>query len=242
MVYQEICGGLKRKGVRWKATAPQADGVLNKKNGESENASPSECGGWVMSNDAWKSCPRSSVNCAMMRTCRQLHAEFAAVLYGSPLELHKIARGRNVIPISPLYTGLVRAVFAVGVSGLDPNDCLDTWRTQLQVAVGLSGTFVNANTLRIGWFVAKPDEPFGNLAQQKPEGWDSAVKEVVKAIKTVKKISYTPLIVPHNLQVVQMYWTNGWTQDVQSIPSPVTEAIDMLRAKKPTRNARKTKH
>jgi hypothetical protein len=232
MIYQEICGKLKRKGVRWQATAPQTCGVLSKK--DKEESEKRSMSGWVMSNEAWKSCPKDSADCTIMRTCRQVHAEFAAVLYGGPLELHDISQGSNVIPISPIYRGLVRTVFSTGAPGLNRTDDLDAWRTQLQIAAGLSGAFVDANTLRLGWFVARDHNTLcGNL-------WDSTVKEVVKAVKAVKKISYTPLIVPHNLEIVQMYWTNG-RRELQSIPSPITDAIDMLRARKPTRSVRKTK-
>jgi hypothetical protein len=163
------------------------------------------------------------------------------VLYGSPFELYDIQPGKNIIPISPLYIGLVRAVFATGLSGLRPNGCLDTWRTQLQIGTSLSGAFVNANIVRLGWIVTNSCEVSGDQAQQKLEDWDSAVKEVVKAVKTAKKISYTPLSIPHNVQVVQFYWTDKWTREIQSISSPVTEAIDMLRARKSTRKTRKTK-
>jgi hypothetical protein len=248
MIYQEICAWLNRKGVRWEATRPHRNGTMeiNKEKHESERVcgcGPHAC---VISNhyDAWKStaCPKYSTDCAIMRTCHQVHAEFASVLYGSPLELYGIARGNNVIPISPLYAGFVRAVFSTGAPGLNKDEDLDAWRTQLQIAAGLSRVFVNANTLRLGWFVSKePDINSGMLPQRNPEEWRLVVKDVVKAVRTVKKISYTPLIVPHNLEVVQMYWTNGWRREVQSIPTPITEAIDMLRAKKPVRNARKTK-
>jgi hypothetical protein len=246
MVYQEICGSLKRKGVRWAATTPQTDGMLKKqKYGRIDGSTlrdnesdPSE------DNIAWKSTGRLEdyTDCAIMRTCRQVHAEFAAVLYGSPLELYNIVQSDNVIPISPLYAGLVRTVFVTAATGLFAVDDLDAWRTQLQTANGLSNVFVNANILRLGWFVAKPDNDAVTLLRLNPEAWDRAVKEVVRTVKKVKKMSYTPLSVPHNVEVVEMYWTNGWKREVQSIRAPTSEAISMLRAKKPARkSARKAR-
>jgi hypothetical protein len=246
MIYQEICGSLKRKGVRWKATTSQTDGMLKKqKYGciagctcNKHESGPSE------DNIAWKSTgrPRDHTDCAIMRTCRQVHAEFASVLYGSPLELYNIVQSDNVIPISPLYASLVRTVFATAATGLFAVDDLDAWRTQLQTATGLSNVFVNANTLRLGWFVAKPDSDAVTLLRQDPEAWDRAVKEVVRTVKKVKKMSYTPLSVPHNVEVVEMYWTNGWKREVQSIRAPLSEAIRMLRAKRPARkSARKAR-
>jgi hypothetical protein len=245
MIYQEICGSLKRKGVRWAATTPQTDGMLKKqKYGRIDGSTlrdnesdPSE------DNIAWKSTghPKDHTDCAIMRTCRQMHAEFAAVLYGSPLELYNIVQSDNVIPISPLYAGLVRTVFVTAATGLHAVDDLHAWRTQLQTATGLSNVFVNANILRLGWFVAKPDDGV-TLLRQDPEAWDRAVKEVVRTVKKVKKMSYTPLSVPHNVEVVEMYWTNGWKREVQSIRAPISEAIGMLRAKKPARkSARKAR-
>jgi hypothetical protein len=246
MIYQEICGSLKRKGVRWAATTPQTDGKLKKQKYDhidgctcnNHESGPSE------DNIAWKSTgrPKDYADCAIMRTCRQVHAEFAAVLYGSPLELYNIARSHNVIPISPLYAGLVRTVFVTAATGLHAVDDLHAWRTQLQTATGLSNVFVNADILRLGWFVTKPDNDAVTLLRQDPEAWDRAVKEVVRTVKKVKKMSYTPLSVPHNVEVVEMYWTNGWRREVQSIRAPLSEAISMLRAKKPARkSARKAR-
>jgi hypothetical protein len=245
MVYQEICGSLKRKGVRWAATTPQTDRKLKKQKYDhidgctcnNHESGPSE------DNIAWKSTgrPKDYADCAIMRTCRQVHAEFAAVLYGSPLELYNIVQSDNVIPISSLYAGLVRTVFVTAATRLHAVNDLHAWRTQLQTATGLSNVFVNANILRLGWFVAKPDDGV-TLLRQDPEAWDRAVKEVVRTVKKVKKMSYTPLSVPHNVEVVEMYWTNGWKREVQSIRAPISEAIGMLRAKKPARkSARKAR-
>jgi hypothetical protein len=245
MIYQEICRSLKRRGVRWAATTPQTDGMLKKQkygriDGSTlrdDESDPSE------NNIARKSTghPKDYTDCAIMRTCRQVHAEFAAVLYGSPLELYNIVQSDNVIPISSLYASLVRTVFVTAATGLFAVDDLDVWRTQLQTATGLSNVFVNANTLRLGWFVAKPDDAV-TLLRQNPEAWDRAVREVVRTVKKVKKMSYTPLSVPHNVEVVEMYWTNGWKREVQSIRAPLSEAIRMLRAKRPARkSARKAR-
>jgi hypothetical protein len=245
MVYQEIGGKLRRKGVRWKATSPRKDGELEtqkyeRMNGHTCNHDESDPS---KDNIAWKYTgrPNQHVGCTVMRTCRQLHAEFASVLYGSPLELYDIARGSNSIPISARYAGLVRTVFATATTALLQVDSLDAWRMQLQTANELSKVFVNANIVRLGWFVARPDPEAVTLLRQDPEMWARAVQEVVKTVKKVqtvkkvRKISYVLPSVPHNLEVVEMYWTNGWRREVQSILTPTSEAIGVMRAKKPTR-------
>jgi hypothetical protein len=254
MIYQEMCGSLKRKGVRWEATSPQKDGLLEKQKHEhirgyackhNENDPSKDDIGWKSTNIVWKSTgrPDQHADCAIMRTCHQVHAEFASVLYGSPLELYDISRGGNIISISSLYAGLVRTIFATATTELLKIDDLDAWRMQLQTANGLSKVFVNANILRLGWFVARPDIDTVALLRQNSEVWGRAVKEVVKTVKKTKKISYVPLSVPHNLEVVEMYWTNGWRREVQSILTPTSEAISVLRAKEPTRtNVRTTRH
>jgi hypothetical protein len=254
MIYHEMCGGLKRIGAKWETTSPQKDDLLEKQKHKHtsghackhDKSDPNKDNiGWKFTNTAWKSAgrPDQHADCAIMRTCRQVHAEFASVLYGSPLELSGISRGGNIISISALYAGLVRTVFAnVTIDLLKMND-LDACRMQLQTANGLSKVFVNANILRLGWLVTRPDVDTVGLLRQNSEVWSRAVKEVVKTIKKVKKISYVPLSVPHNLEVVGMYWTNWWKGEAQSILTPTSEAISVLRVKKPTRtNVRTTRH
>jgi hypothetical protein len=251
MIYQEISGGLKREGLRWAATAP-----AQRTDQEDEYTKI------FMRKIPWKACPavtheerraeivRPSIfsNCAIMRTCRQLHSEFATMLYSSPLQLFCNLRQlyeSGLTPISPLYASLVRSVLIVETCLNDASDD-KSWRQQLQLATSLSKLFPQANCIRLGWFVTHSPQDPAVLTSKDPEAWDATVRTAEKAIKSVKKISKTisnvPLIVPYNLEVVQVLGTrdNGhsWPNqfcEVKSLSTPVTEAVRNLRAKQPLR-------
>jgi hypothetical protein len=250
MIYQEISGGLKREGLRWEATAP-----AQRTDQEDEHTKI------FMGKIPWKARPavtheerraaivRPSIfsDCAIMRTCRQLHSEFATMLYSSPLQFFCNFQlyESGVISISPLYASLVRSVLIVETCLNDASDD-KSWRQQLQFATSLSKLFPQADRIRLGWFVTRSCQDPALLTSKDPEAWDATVRTAEKAIKSVKKLSRTisnvPLIVPHNLEVVQLLGTedNGhsWPNqfcEVKSLPTPVTEAVRNLRAKQPLR-------
>ena len=244
MIYYEVCSELKREGLRWEATSPRTKQMENEK--ESNRTKMKQLPKSAYGADTVER-PTVFSNCAIMRTCRQVHSEFASVLYASPLQFFDIRGGINEIPLSPLYAGLVRAIFAVETC-LNDADNDKAWREQLQIATGLSKMFPNVVVLRLGWFVTScPQDPV-TLTQLNPAAWEPAVKAVEKSIKRVKKESSTALIVPHNLEVVQIKGTVGngrsWPnqyREVRSEPTPITEAIAKLRAKQPLRKGLRTR-
>lgn len=236
LIYGEIHGELKREGLRWIATAPRA---------RLTNASAKWMERVVSSTPYRKDDPvaRPAVfaDCALMRTCRQLHSEFAPVLYSSPLQLSGLGGGLNEIPLSPLYVGLVRIVFTANTC-LNEADCDETWRETLEMATGLSMIFPNLDVMRLGWFVTSYSEDPVTLTQKKPWAWDATVRAAEKSIKRVQRQTGTALVIPHNLEVVQLEGTHdnghGWPNqfdEVESMPTPVADAIYKLRSTHATR-------
>lgn len=231
MIYQEICADLKRIGIEWKKTAP--------KDNEEESADHVNPYPWWPDNrdEPDKPAERPSVpaDCSIMRTCRQIHAEFASVLYGSPIHLSpEPDKGKNTIPISPVYAGLVRAVFCGRLHSEDI-DNPHTWWWYLSVATGLTKMFPNAVVLRLGWYSYSREAKILTMAAIGPEAWGVAVRQTNGAIKTVRSMSNTPLVVPHNLEVVKFYKKER--EAYVAMSAPVMNAVVQMRAKKRQRKA-----
>ncbi|KAH7077661.1 hypothetical protein BKA63DRAFT_489213 [Paraphoma chrysanthemicola] len=255
LIYQEIAGELKREGVKWKATTP-----AQRTDEEDESTRR-----FMRKSLPLKSEPKFDdqaavvrpdvfADCAIMRTCHQLHSEFANTLYSSPMQLH-CSSGQlycsNTIPISPLYAGLVRSVYLV-YGCINDASSDKSWRDKLQIATSLSKLFPQATCLRLSWYITYVAKDPAVLVSRNPEAWDETVQTAEKTIKAVRKISKTisnvTLIIPHNLEVVQVLRTRsdlfGWPNryiDVKSLASPLTEAVQNLRAKPPQRKGLRTK-
>jgi hypothetical protein len=241
MVYAEICGCLKRRGLQWGATAPR------------ESTQPAE--------DAYSprviKCPRGRRNhdgeqeepadpplmfadCAIMRTCRQLHAEFATVLYATPLQVSTTLVGKYNMPVSSTYAHLVREVLHAS-SSLHLGKNSAAWRNHLQMATGLSKIFPQASSIRLAFYMSDSHEDPAYAAKRWPERWEQNVADVRGAVKAVKKLSNVSIVVPYNLEMVQLQRTRkgggeDWLDhydEVQSLFTPVTEAVAEMRAKKP---------
>jgi hypothetical protein len=243
MVYQAICSELKREGVEWSKTAPEVDEETEEKERASEGkpSGPADSAKTFL----WKTDdqrdpverPGIFADCTIMRTCRQMHAEFASVLYGSPMHLSPaIHKGKNTISISPIYASLVRAVYCE-MKYSDRGDSPEAWWWQLSVATGLSKMFANTHVLRLGWCAETRIEGVRTLAAISPEAWNEAVRQAKGAIKAVRSVSNTPLLVPYNFELVHLH--RKGLGAYRAMYTPVTEAAAQMRAKiKP----RKGKH
>jgi hypothetical protein len=172
-----------------------------------------------------------------MRTCRQLHSEFASALYASPLQLSGLGAGLNEAILSSVYAGLVRSVFAA-YTCLNEAGCDDTWLETLDLASGLSTVFPNLDVLRLGWFITSCAEDPVTLTLRDPSAWDAAADAAEKSIKRLQRQIGIPLSIPHSLEVVQLEglrknghsWPNEFSE-VVSMPTPVAAAISKLRSK-----------
>jgi hypothetical protein len=228
LVYDEICGELKREGLRWDATAPRAR-TTSATTAMVESSTP-----YRRSDPVTR--PAVFADCAAMRTCRQLHSEFASALYSSPLQLSGLGAGLNEVILSPVYAGLVRTVFAA-YACLNEAGCDDTWLETLEIAAGLSTVFPNLD-VRLGWFVTSYAEDPVTLTLRDPSAWDATTDAAEKSIRRVQRQTGIPLKIPNSLEVVQLEglrknghsWPNEFSE-VVSMPTPVTAAIRKLRSK-----------
>jgi hypothetical protein len=245
MIYGHICGDLKRKGLRWAATAPHTtkqpgDDNISK-NAQYRINAPQSNG--LSDQEASETASPSVLfaDCAIMRTCHQLHAEFASVLYASPLQLSGISQGNNILPFSSTYAHLVRQVVSVETRFSYFNE-VHEWRQKLQIAAGLSKIFSKARVIRLAWFVDRD-----SLMTSDAEKWKATVGEIQAMIKTVSKLSQVSRVVPWNLEIVQMrqlgsrWRSSTHYEEVESVRTPATEAIAGLRAKKPAKERGESK-
>jgi hypothetical protein len=240
MVYHEICSELKREGLRWKATAPR---VHNTDNDEKPNEAKKRPGLTLpcIQDDPVER-PAVFADCALMRTCRQLHSEFASTLYANPIQLSGIDVGHNEIPLSLRYASLVRTVLHVGMI-LQDLACEKAWRLQLEIASALFRMFPNLDVMRLGWLAAYSVTHAGpiSLRLDDPSTCGPAVKGVEECVRRVKSKFGSQLIVPPNLEVVQVQKTRRGNVryppnqyiEVLSVLTPVTEAISNLRSELP---------
>jgi hypothetical protein len=239
LVYYEVCGELKRESLRWEDTAPWTKNIPNE--GRYQHTAIET----VLQYDEDGNMhmpvvkPTAFHNCTIMRTSRQVHAEFAEVLYSSPLQLIGVCAGINIIPLSSIYAGLVRSILVVRTS-LDDGESYQEWLEQLQIATSLPKVFPDVSTLRLGWYhTGAPNDPV-NRIRLDPTAWDAIVHAVQKTIRLVEKGANTPLNIPDSLEVVQLRgtmserlsWPNQYVE-VVSFRTPVTEAIEKLRLKLP---------
>lgn len=233
MVYIEVCADLKREGYRWQQTAPPPA----KRVPYTEEEAP-KCS-LPMVHPDFKDRPTVFSDCAIMRTCRQVHAEFAEVMYSVPLQLNNVGPGINVVDFPPLYASLVRSVLVVQYMRIK-DGCLDgpRWHAFLHTATSLAKVFPNATALRVGWehgTVWLGGRPLSEL----PEWESQDVKTAEKTIKRIKREAYSQVIVPHQVELVQLAALtrgvsgppNCWMEAENIVDASLAEAVRNLRAK-----------
>jgi hypothetical protein len=231
MVYEEICSELKREGIRWTETDFRPESRV------------------FLSTTTIR--PLQFSDCAIMRTCRQLHAEFAKSMYAIPLQLRlsdsplpkktspsgyiRELKGIHMLPFSPLYTPLVRSVLVL--QRLEKDDLDTAWPSSLQIANALTRSFPNLDTQRVGWW----DRHFnGEESWVYPglEDWETVVRRAEKYIKLMRKLMDPPSNIPHNMELVVIAFLEsrsllpGYKGDTVMIGSPLAEAARTLRATK----------
>ncbi|KAF1842076.1 uncharacterized protein K460DRAFT_370074 [Cucurbitaria berberidis CBS 394.84] len=232
MVYAQVCAGLRRDGIRWWQTAPPL-ATRESKAQEEETRAPLE----DEKDEKDEEDVGSSVayaDCAIMRTCRQVHAEFAEVVYSTPLQLNDVEPGINLIKFPPLYASLVRSVLVVRTISLRQidNQSDKEWRELLQSATSISKVFPNTTTLRVGWcHGAKGYERWFT----KWNGKNQNVQIVEKTIRRVKGQANSPIIVPHQMELVQLVGPGKDWEDFGSTKNVVhpafAEAVRNSRSK-----------
>jgi hypothetical protein len=246
MIYGHICGDLKRKGLRWAATEPH----ITKQPVDGDVGKTAECKiDGPQSNDLSDQEAKDTTippvlfaDCAVMRTCHQVHAEFASVLYASPLHVSGISQGNNILPFSFTYAHLVRQVVSVE-KGFSYSNEVHEWRQKLQIAAGISWIFPKAQVIRLAWLVNHGNSAL--LTTSDAEKWKTAVEGIQAMIKIVNKLSpQGSSKIPWNLEIVQIrvvgsrWRLSTFYEEVETVSTPATEAIAGLRAKRPAKAGR----
>lgn len=198
MIYQYVCADLKREGLRWEDTVPLLPG-------EPARTWPSEL--LNHSRDTYiahisSQAPRIFSYTSIMRTCIQVHAEFAPLLYSVPIQLDSKKfqlAWLESLPISELYAPLIRSILHTNMTNhkfLEPK----TWEGQLRVATALHRTFPNA-TIRLGWYVyaCHCDSETGIAA----ELWESVITRQVQIFRDLVA-QQDDLEVSRNLEIVYL--------------------------------------
>ncbi|CAO2648006.1 Nn.00g089280.m01.CDS01 [Neocucurbitaria sp. VM-36] len=230
MVYLEICGDLKREGFRWRQTAPPPpDREPRSQEQKLKDRTP-------FKDTEQKERPTVFADCAIMRTCRQVHAEFAEVMYSVPLQLDAARVGTNMINLPPMYASLVRSILVVRASSFEC-DSDKHWRELLQTANSLLKVFPNATALRVGWWHGPDWQHERYLDRNESSSRD--VKTVEKSIRRVKRDASFPLVVPHQMEMVQLigvkqgslHWANDWIEIENIVHMSFAEAVGNLRSK-----------
>jgi hypothetical protein len=126
MIYQNTCDDLRREGYVWEHMAHGNDAP-----------------------EMYHIRPEVFSDCAIMRTCRQMHSEFAKCLYAIPMHFELESICLHMMPFSPLYKPLVRSVLAIYSE--HEQHSFDRFPSTLQIANALSKTFPNLDTQRVGW-------------------------------------------------------------------------------------------
>jgi hypothetical protein len=127
MVYIYICDDMKRTGALWYMTAqppPPSTGQYR--------SDPDRQIFWYQSEDAYH-------NCSTMRTCKQLHWEFAEMMYARPLQFSSITPCAHTIPISAIYAHFIRKaliVHAIYALHYRPHICQGVRNNSGDVALG----------------------------------------------------------------------------------------------------------
>jgi hypothetical protein len=150
MIYVHVCDGMPHEGNGWRKIDEYAMD-------------------WTLENIG-KPTARFQ-NCNIMRTCRQVHWEFAEVLYARPLQLtgsispfHKVVAGSHILPLSTTYAHLVKRLAVIHsvdaeefynrTVPLDPSfeaaqTPVEQWRNIATAAMQLVKLFPALQTVRV---------------------------------------------------------------------------------------------
>jgi hypothetical protein len=219
MIYRNICDDLHREGYVWEHMAYG-------------NAAP----------EMYHIRPEVFSDCAIMRTCRQMHSEFAKRLYAIPMHIEFKSICLHMFPFSPLYVPLVRSVLAIYSEHKQYSS--DRFPPVLQIVNAFSKTFPNLDTQRVGW---RAQEYFLEEKWSTPAEGDAVpLLAALKYIKTTKRLIHPTLSILHNMELVELENPAGWETEedliedlvhpiaggIISLLSPLAIAVKLMRAKK----------
>jgi hypothetical protein len=227
MIYRNVCDDLRREGYVWEHMAQGS-------------AAP----------EMHHTRPEVFSDCAIMRTCRQMHSEFAKRLYAIPMHMEFKSTCLYIFPFSPLYTPLVRSVLVI--YGEPEKHSFRRFPAVLKIANALNNTFLNLDTQRVGWRVQThlPEEK-----RSTPAGGGCRVRllAALKYLQLAKQHIHPHLSIPHNMELVELESAADWEMDedliedlvhpiaggITNLPSPLGVAVKLMRAKERETNKKK---
>jgi hypothetical protein len=227
MIHRNICDDSRREGYVWEHMA-------------CGNAAP----------EMHHARPEVFSDCAIMRTCHQMHSEFAKRLYAIPMHMEFKSVCLYIFPFSPLYQPLVRSVLAI-YGGPEKNS-YRKFPAAVQIANALNNTFPNLDTQRVGWRV-QTHLPEGKWCTPAGGGRGVPLLAVLKYVQVAKRLMHPHSSIPHNMELVELESAAGWETDedliedlVHPIAGGITNrlssfaiAVKLMRAKEREENRKK---
>ncbi|KAF2872118.1 hypothetical protein BDV95DRAFT_594382 [Massariosphaeria phaeospora] len=203
MVYQMVCGQGFRVGLFWH---------LNRR----ESQSPRH------------GFRRKKVHCcAIMRTCRQVHAEFAKTLYATPLSCNVTNRKSRYqttqrVPIVSTYAPLVMKILLyMGERQKDPKSALTN---ALQVASSVVDKFCNVQIVKVVWDRSNCGTLDYEIEKGTPSNWIHDVRSGKDLIREVRDQYGESMAIPYQLVLVEAH------HDFLNANSPFCKAVRNLRS------------
>ncbi|KAI4664609.1 uncharacterized protein J4E79_002906 [Alternaria viburni] len=185
-------------------------------------------------------------DCNIMRTCRQVHWEFAEMLYAQPLQICSpiyefqtqfILPGSHILPLSPTYAHLVKKVAVLHDTAIGnvPDDYYyrastsgdHQWQHVVSVATQLGKLFPMIQTVRVLHRICPRDYSYDTTFQTLCGLLgDNREEQVEKSEKFIKGVCWSdgrPVKLPPQLELVNLDFDT-------IVETPLVEAIKNVRA------------
>ncbi len=206
MIYVFVCNEMRHEGYGWRNI------------GEPSN-NESIPGGQRKTNEL--------KNCAIMRTCRQVHWESAKVFYARPLQLtgiswktrsHVVVAGSHIIPLSVTYAHLVRKLAVIHSTGLHDFHGLSfvykplssatiQWRDIITAATQLVKLFPTIKTLRFLHEIKEstfPDQTWESMIGKCGATREEQVETAERFINAVRLSDSRKMKIPLQLELLHV--------------------------------------
>jgi hypothetical protein len=236
MIYVYVCDDMRHEGYGWRKT------------GEHSN------------DESIAEGRRKTVglqNCAIMRTCRQVHWEFAKVFYAQPLQLtgiswmtrsHLVVAGSHIIPLSVTYAHLVRKLAVIHSTDLHDFHGLNfvykplssatiQWRDIITAATQLVKLFPAIKTLRVLYEIKEvhfPDQTWESMIGKCGATREEQVETAERFINAVRLSDSRKMKIP--LQLELLHIDNGTL-----VETPWGKALKNVQAAELRKRGRKRK-
>ena len=187
-------------------------------------------------------------NCNIMRICRQVHWEFAEVLYARPLQLtsippfsklHLVITGSHILPLSRTYGHLVKKLAFIHSIGLQDYLGVESrgehkvsaevlWLDVVTATRTLLKLFPALQILRI-LITNEPIEPVNDvllaMLGMRTDRREEPVEIAEDVIQVVRQSDTRPIKVPQQLELLYLEEDNGIVREM-----PLSEALRNVQA------------